>query len=191
MKIYTGCVWWCVQHYAPVALPLQKYLLVHTGLEAGWAPELVWMSWQGQIFGVSCDKYAQAVRWNTNKKAGPTIASAWLRPQVPTGSGPTMSTGSEQVYIYIGDIWGIQSHQMGAEMVPETSVSFHNQLTSLIAREDFTEFSRHENFKLCKSNIIRTDISPSSWAPKKHPCPWHRPSSSQPPTLDWATTAHN
>jgi hypothetical protein len=36
---------------------------------------------------------------------------------------------------------------MGKEMVPETSVSSKNQLTRLIAREGFTEFSRHENFK--------------------------------------------
>jgi hypothetical protein len=36
---------------------------------------------------------------------------------------------------------------MGTEMVPETSVSSYNQLTRLIAREDFIEFSRRENFK--------------------------------------------
>jgi hypothetical protein len=36
---------------------------------------------------------------------------------------------------------------MGTEMVPETSVSSYNQLTWLIAREDFIEFSLRENFK--------------------------------------------
>jgi hypothetical protein len=36
---------------------------------------------------------------------------------------------------------------MGTEMVPETSVSSYNQLTRLIAREDFIGFSRRENFK--------------------------------------------
>jgi hypothetical protein len=36
---------------------------------------------------------------------------------------------------------------MGTEMVPETSVSFYNQLTQLIARDDFIELSRSENFK--------------------------------------------
>jgi hypothetical protein len=37
---------------------------------------------------------------------------------------------------------------MGTEIVPETSVSSCNQLTRLCAREDFTEFSRRESFKL-------------------------------------------
>jgi hypothetical protein len=35
---------------------------------------------------------------------------------------------------------------MGTEMVPETSVCSYNQLTRLIAREDFVELSRRENF---------------------------------------------
>jgi hypothetical protein len=41
----------------------------------------------------------------------------------------------------------IRTLMMGTEMVPETSVSFYNQLTPLIAREYFIEFSRHEKFK--------------------------------------------
>jgi hypothetical protein len=36
---------------------------------------------------------------------------------------------------------------MGTEMVPETSVSSYNQLTRLIAQEDFIEFSCRESFK--------------------------------------------
>jgi hypothetical protein len=36
---------------------------------------------------------------------------------------------------------------MGTEMVPETLVSSWNQLTRLIAREDFIEFSRREDFE--------------------------------------------
>jgi hypothetical protein len=36
---------------------------------------------------------------------------------------------------------------MGTEMVPETSVSSYNQLSRLIAREEFIAFSRHENLK--------------------------------------------
>jgi hypothetical protein len=42
---------------------------------------------------------------------------------------------------------------MGTEMVPETSVSTCNQLTRLIAREDFIEFSCRESFKLY-NNLI-------------------------------------
>jgi hypothetical protein len=40
---------------------------------------------------------------------------------------------------------------MGAEMVPEMSVSSFYQLTWLIAREDFIEFSHRENFKSYKN----------------------------------------
>jgi hypothetical protein len=36
---------------------------------------------------------------------------------------------------------------MGTEVVPETSVPSYNQLTLLIAREGFIEFSRCENLK--------------------------------------------
>jgi hypothetical protein len=36
---------------------------------------------------------------------------------------------------------------LGTEMVPEMSVSSYNQLTRLIVREDFIEFSRCGNFK--------------------------------------------
>jgi hypothetical protein len=38
---------------------------------------------------------------------------------------------------------------METEMVPETSVSSYTQLMRLIARGDFIEFSRRENFKSC------------------------------------------
>jgi NADH:ubiquinone oxidoreductase subunit C len=44
---------------------------------------------------------------------------------------------------------------MGTDMVPETSVSSYNQLTRLIVREDFTEFSRRKNFKLYKEKYFR------------------------------------
>jgi hypothetical protein len=57
-------------------------------------------------------------------------------------------TGYPERSLYRGSSH-MRTLMMGAEMVPETSVSSCNQLTRLCAREDFIEFSRHETFKLC------------------------------------------
>jgi hypothetical protein len=49
-----------------------------------------------------------------------------------------------------------QTLMMGTEMVPETSVIF-NQLTWLIAREDYINFSRRETFTSYKT-VMRFDV---------------------------------
>jgi hypothetical protein len=42
---------------------------------------------------------------------------------------------------------------MGTEMVPEATVIF-NQLTWLVARKDFNNFSRHESFTSYKKRLF-------------------------------------
>jgi hypothetical protein len=54
--------------------------------------------------------------------------------------------------VYRWDGLNLMSHQtlmMGTDTVPETSVIF-NQLTQLIAQEDFINFSCHESFSSYK-----------------------------------------